>query len=236
MSGLVLVVDDVPANVKILASKLENEYYNVIAAYSGKEALQQLNDHHIDIVLLDIMMPEMDGYEVCTLIKSNNKFADIPIIMVTALDDVEDRVKGLSIGADEFLTKPVNDTALYIRVRSLLRLKKMIEGLKVHNKSMEILGILKQSDIFLDLSKFKILVIVSNDDSSIEDDIHEALDNKIPNTTYMKYAGSIESLSSVDMVIIEYRLANADSFDIFRRMSNSVDFKDTMFVLVVCML
>jgi two-component system, cell cycle response regulator len=127
MSARVLVVDDVDVNVRLLEAKLSSEYFTVITASNGAEALRAVRDEHPDIVLLDVMMPEMDGFEVCRRLKADARTADIPVIMVTALSEVSDRVHGLECGADDFLTKPVNDVALFARVRSLVRLKRITE-------------------------------------------------------------------------------------------------------------
>ncbi len=130
MTARVLVVDDVPPNVKLLEAKLNSEYFDVLTAYSGPEALDVISREHPDIVLLDVMMPGMDGFEVCRRIKSDGMTAHIPVIMVTALDQPSDRVAGLEAGADDFLTKPVQDLALFARVKSLVRLKVMLDELR----------------------------------------------------------------------------------------------------------
>src|SRR5438094_2242046 len=131
MTARVLVVDDVELNVKLLEAKLASEYFEVLSADNGPRALEIAEAELPDIILLDVMMPRMDGFEVCTRLKANSRTADIPVVMVTALSDVADRLRGLEAGADDFLTKPVNDIALFARVRSLVRLKRMMEELRV---------------------------------------------------------------------------------------------------------
>ena len=131
MSGRVLVVDDVEANVKLLEAKLSSEYFDVLSADNGFTALKIADAELPDVILLDVMMPRMDGFEVCRQLKANRRTADVPVVMVTALSDVANRLRGLEAGADDFLTKPVNDIALFARVRSLVRLKRMMEELRV---------------------------------------------------------------------------------------------------------
>src|ERR1700742_4352853 len=131
MSARVLVVDDVPANAKLLEARLSAEYFDVLTASNGAEALAICARADCDIILLDVMMPDMDGFEVCRRLKSNPSTHFIPVIMVTALDSPADRVRGLEAGADDFLTKPVSDIALIARVRSLTRLKMMTDELRM---------------------------------------------------------------------------------------------------------
>src|ERR687886_1132822 len=131
MTARVLVVDDVPANVRLLEARLSAEYFDVLTAASGTQALQICQRAQCDIVLLDVMMPDMDGFEVCRRLKANPKTHHIPVIMVTALDQPADRVRGLEAGADDFLTKPVSEIALLARVRSLVRLKMVTDELRM---------------------------------------------------------------------------------------------------------
>ena len=144
MSARVLVVDDIPVNVRLLEAKLSAEYFDVVTAASGAEALEAIARQAPDIVLLDVMMPEMDGFEVCRRIKADSAIAHIPVVMVTALSDSADRVRGLEAGADDFLTKPVNDLALFARVRSLVRLKTVMDEWRLREETcgkFDLLGV-----------------------------------------------------------------------------------------------
>jgi two-component system cell cycle response regulator len=141
MTARVLVVDDVPANVKLLEARLSAEYFDVATAMSGADALAICAKAECDIVLLDVMMPDMDGFEVCRRLKSNPATHHIPVVMVTALDHPSDRVRGLDAGADDFLTKPVSDVALIARVRSLARLKMMTDELRMRALTSKEIGI-----------------------------------------------------------------------------------------------
>lgn len=141
MTARVLVVDDVPANVRLLEARLSAEYFDVTTAYSGAEALAACERAECDIVLLDVMMPDMDGFEVCRRLKNNPATHHIPVVMVTALDQPSDRVAGLRAGADDFLTKPVSDIALIARVRSLTRLKMMTDELRMRAMTSREIGI-----------------------------------------------------------------------------------------------
>ncbi len=141
MTARVLVVDDIPVNVRLLEAKLSAEYFHVLTATRGDEALAKVRDELPDIVLLDVMMPGMDGFEVCRRMKQDPAFAHIPVVMVTALDQTTDRIAGLHAGADDFLTKPVDDVALLARIRSLLRMKSMYEELRMRQETWQHLGL-----------------------------------------------------------------------------------------------
>jgi class 3 adenylate cyclase/CheY-like chemotaxis protein len=123
----ILVVDDVALNVKLLADLLGAKGYRTCTAASGADALAALDREHPDLVLLDVMMPGMSGYEVCGAIRADPAHAMLPIVLVTALDPAKERAKGLDAGADDFLTKPVSQHELLARVRSLLRIKSLYD-------------------------------------------------------------------------------------------------------------
>src|SRR5438270_851723 len=141
MSARILVVDDVPANVKLLEARLSAEYFDVLTAVSGADALAICERAECDVVLLDVMMPDMDGFEVCRRLKGGISTHHIPVVMVTALDQPSDRVRGIEAGADDFLTKPVSDVALIARVRSLARLKLMTDELRMRAVTSRDIGL-----------------------------------------------------------------------------------------------
>jgi adenylate cyclase len=132
----ILVVDDTPRNVKLLADLLTVKGYSIVTAASGREALAAVEREPPDLVLLDVVMPEMSGYEVCRTIRSQPATAMLPVIMVTALDPGEERVKGIEAGADDFLSKPINQPELLARVKSLLRIKELYD--KVQAQAAEL--------------------------------------------------------------------------------------------------
>ncbi len=119
----VLIVDDNAANAELLEAYLKDTPWRTALAHSGKEALAAVDSDAPDIILLDIMMPDMTGYEVCRRLKSDDRTRDIPVIMVTALTQVEDVEKAVDAGTDDFVSKPVNRLELITRIRSLLRLR-----------------------------------------------------------------------------------------------------------------
>ncbi|KKG13644.1 response regulator receiver protein [Methanosarcina sp. 2.H.T.1A.6] len=134
----VLIVDDMKENIELMEAYLAVEPYEVISAYGGNEALQKVKDEKPDIVLLDVMMPEINGYEVCKILKENPETQFIPVLMLTALSELEDRIRGIEVGADDFLTKPINRLELKTRVKSLLRVKCLHDRLVADRDSLEI--------------------------------------------------------------------------------------------------
>ena len=164
-----LIVDDIPTNVRLLEARLTAEYFDVTTAPSGKRALEIVTEQEIDIVLLDVMMPEMDGFEVCERLKADARTAHIPVVMITALDQPSDRVKGLRAGADDFLTKPVDDVQLMARVKSLVRLKALTDELRARAQTGQEIAIedaVRAMDV-ADADAGRILLI-DNDQRSAE--------------------------------------------------------------------
>ena len=141
MSARILVVDDVDVNVRLLEAKLTIEYYDVLSCNDGATALAIAAEHQPDLILLDVMMPGMDGFETCRRLKAQAETRHIPVVLVTALDGRQDRIRGLEAGADDFLTKPIDDVILFARVKSLTRLKHVMDELREREESGRRLGV-----------------------------------------------------------------------------------------------
>ena len=163
MSARILVVDDIEANVRLLEAKLTNEYYEVLTACDGPTALAIAASEKPDIVLLDVMMPGMDGFQVCRRLKDDPETRHIPVVLVTALDGRGDRVTGLEAGADEFLTKPIDDVMLFARVRSLTRLKMVIDELREREASGRRVGVIAGASSRLGGTGGRILIVDDNE-------------------------------------------------------------------------
>ncbi len=213
MSARVLVVDDILPNVKLLEAKLSSEYYDVLTATSGEEALLKVEQDNPDLVLLDVMMPGMDGFEVCRRIKQNPAFAHIPVVMVTALTDTVDKVRGLESGADDFLSKPVNDTALMARVSSLVRLKMTVDEWRARENTASQLGVLDISKSVMDEPVDYARVLVVEDQNFESDKITETLhrdnDNVVPVDSGMK-AMEYASQHDFDLLIVSLNMKRED--------------------------
>nr|UXE44080.1 alkaline phosphatase synthesis transcriptional regulatory protein PhoP [uncultured bacterium] len=128
-AGRVLVVDDDKHAVEILYRLLEREGFEVLRAQSGKEALATVATADVDVILLDVMMPEMDGFQVCEALRAADRTRDIPVILLTAKDDMETRVLGMKLGVSEFLTKPINKRELFARIRAQLHQRGLEHGI-----------------------------------------------------------------------------------------------------------
>lgn len=232
MTANILVVDDLERNVKLLEAKLKSEYYNVFSAQSGPEALESLKNNKIDVVLLDVMMPGMDGFETCKNIKSNPETKYIPVLMVTALSDPDNRIKGLEAGADEFLTKPLNDSALFARVKSLTRMKSVIDELKLRNDTNKRLG---ESSVEFreDVSDSKIAII--NDDSGQAENIERILSKLTKDIKITPTFSELQNIKgySPDLIILSSHLEKEDPLRVSAVARSDENFKKSSLMLSI---
>lgn len=212
MTARVLVVDDISANVKLLEARLSAEYFEVLTAYSGKEALDVCARERVDVVLLDVMMPGMDGFEVCRRLKSSPNTHHVPVIMVTALDQPSDRVQGLENGADDFLTKPVDDIALVTRVKNLGRLKMLTDEMLMRASTGRQMGMADDASLEKALSgrSGRILVVDDHPRSAARllealSKTHDSFVERDPQAALIKLAEH-----NFDLLIVSLSLSNAD--------------------------
>lgn len=235
MTARVLVVDDVPPNVKLLEAKLTSEYFDVLKAYSGPEALEIIGREHPDIVLLDVMMPGMDGFEVCRRIKADPATSHIPVVMVTALDQPADRVAGLESGADDFLTKPVQDLALFARVRSLVRLKVMMDELRNREATGANMGWDSDEEPQIDIdigSESEILVV--DEQQRVMERIARALE-EVGTTSFMQGEDDVAEKArekSYDLIIVSLTMRNTDGLRVCSKLRS---FEETRHVPILVM-
>ena len=207
MTARVLVVDDILANVRLLEAKLAAEYFEVVTAMNGVDALEAVQRTRPDIVLLDVMMPGIDGIEVCKRIKANPLTQHIPVVMVTALDQPEDRVRGLEAGADDFLTKPVSDVSLFCRVKSLVRLKMLTDELRTRTGGAEAMRVINSSRPGIEAKPGQVLVVDNR--ATIAERIRAALSGRHDTTIVIEPMRAVE-ISNESTIPFELFIVNLD--------------------------
>jgi two-component system cell cycle response regulator len=235
MTARVLVVDDILANVRLLEAKLAAEYFEVVTAMNGADALESVQRTRPDIVLLDVMMPGIDGIEVCKRIKSNPHTQHIPVVMVTALDQPEDRVRGLEAGADDFLTKPVNDVSLFCRVKSLVRLKMLTDELRTRTGGAEAIG-LRTADLpAVQVTSARVMVVDNR--AIISDRIREALEGRHQVSVVADGAQAVEictqSIPPFELVIINLDMEGVDALRVCSQLKSLDATRQTPILLIV---
>lgn len=235
MTARILVVDDLPANVKLLEAKLTAEYFEVVTASGGEQALEVAAVSRPDIILLDVMMPGIDGFEVCRRLKADPLLAHVPVVMVTALSDVEDRVRGLEAGADDFLTKPVKDIALFARIRSLVRLKTAMDELRLRQDTGNMLGIGGQ-DAVEEVSVSGALVLQVDDHAGNVEKIRRAAvkgNYEVVAVTTADEAMLKMSRDEFDLVIINLNLKQEDGLRIASQIRSNESTRGLPIVTIV---
>ena len=212
MSARVLVVDDIEANRRVLQAKLEAKYFDVVLANDGFDALEKVSTENPEIILLDIMMPGMDGFEVCRRLKADPKVSHIPVVMVTALNDQEDRVRGLECGAEDFITKPVDDFALMSRIEALMRYNTVARELRDREASGRRMGALDENDQEAIQRPSRVLVLDSNERTASRH--AKVLQSVGHNAITLAQAGSLTNATSgVDIILLSMM---GQSFDPLR--------------------
>ena len=234
----ILIVDDVPGNVKLIAAMISSEGYEIYTAFRGEEAIEKVNTTPPDLILLDIMMPGMNGYEVTRILKENPNTKDIPIILVTSLDDPDEKAKGMSAGADEYLTKPVNRTELLTRIKSMVRLKQYQEQLTIRNVSeLPFSGKSKFEKLMEeDLGLKRVLLVDDNDKDILL--IEQFLKNEPYELSFVKTgeeAISIVLNQKIDLILLDLILPGIDGFKVFQRIKALEHTKDIQVVIITCM-
>jgi two-component system, cell cycle response regulator len=234
----ILVVDDDPLNVKLLASKLPEDQFETITAFSGQEALRKTLKDPPDLILLDIMMPEMNGYEVSQWLKNNPATQDIPIILVTALDGAEDKVKGFEAGADEFLNKPVNNIELLARINSLLRLKYYREQLLSRTLSEKGFSGGQAAPDPAEEARPPVKILLVEDDEKDarmiqEYFVGESYQIEIVNTGEM----ALDRIQNevFDLVLLDVLLPGVDGFEVCQRIKSLHQTQGLQVVLITCL-
>lgn len=212
MTARVLVVDDIPANIKLLEARLSAEYFDVLTATNAQQALDICDSDRVDIVLLDVMMPGLDGFEACRRLKSSPKTHHIPVVMVTALDQASDKVQGLESGADDFLTKPVDDIALITRVNNLARLKTLNDELIMRASTGRRLGMTDNVALNKALSGRSGRLLVVDDHPRSAARLSEALSKSHDTFVERDSNAALAKLSNhnFDLMIVSLSLATAD--------------------------
>ncbi len=209
MTARILVVDDVEANVRLLEAKLTLEYYDVLTCQDGASALRLAASEQPDIILLDVMMPGMDGFETCRRLKADPKTNHIPVVLVTALDGREDRIKGLEAGADDFVTKPLDDIVLFARVRSLTRLKLVMDELREREENGRRLGVTTDGAARLRGSGGRVLIVDDNARQA-ERIAAELIREHRPSVETDAATGLAASRDGIDLMIINVAAAGFD--------------------------
>jgi len=234
MTARVLVVDDIISNVKLLEAKLTAEYFEVVTAFNGEQALAKIATENPDIILLDVMMPGMDGFEVCGRIKSDLNTAHIPVVMVTALNQSSDRIAGLEAGADDFLTKPVDDLALFARVRSLVRLKMMNDELRMREQTGQSMGLMDAGKTLVDPDPSGRILVVEDRPESLAW-FREALEpkNQVVDASVFDEALVRARGGDFDLIIVSLGLKTFDGLRLCSHLRSLPEARNTPLLVLV---
>jgi two-component system cell cycle response regulator len=233
MTARILIVDDVPANTRLLEAKLTADYYQVSSARDGFETLTVARAWQPDLILLDVMMPGMDGYECCRLLKDDPATLHIPVVMVTALDEAGERLRGLEAGADDFLSKPVELDTLMARVRSLVRLKRLLDEWRARGETARALGLSADRIALPSVAGARALVVDDWDASAQH--IQDALSEEGVIPGYARNAQDAIAMSDsvpFDLILVNMALSNEDPLHLISVLRASDATHETPLLLV----
>jgi two-component system, cell cycle response regulator len=233
MTARILIVDDVPANTRLLEAKLSAEYYQVASARNGFDAITMAQDWQPDLILLDVMMPEMDGFECCQRLKHDQQTLHIPVVMVTALGEPSERLHGLEAGADDFLTKPVEYETLMTRVRNLVRLKRMLDEWRARGNTARTLGLSAEQFTIPSVAGARALVVDDWDlgAQGIQDALarEEIIPSRARNQTE---ALALSSAIAFDLIVLSLALAEEDPLKLASALRAADATRDVPMVLI----
>jgi two-component system, cell cycle response regulator len=234
----ILVVDDEPLNLKLIQATLSSEPYIVLSASNGTEALEKARSQAPDLVLLDIMMPGLNGYQVTEQMKSDPLMSDIPIILITALDSQENKILGIEVGADEFLNKPISAAELQARVRSLLRLRRYRQQLKIRVESQG--GVPEPESKENGRSELHGLpfVLLVEDDEKDARLIQRQLQGqpyKVQVARTGEEAVSVAQQEQVDIILLDLLLPGMDGFGVLRLLKEKEETRNIQVVALTCL-
>jgi two-component system, cell cycle response regulator len=233
MTARILIVDDVPANTRLLEAKLKAEYYQAASARDGFETLAIARSWQPDLILLDVMMPGMDGFECCRLLKDDPATLHIPVMMITALGEPRERVHALSVGADDFLTKPVEYDTLMARLRGLVRLKRMLDEWRARGETAQALGVGGERLLAPPVAGARVLLADDWDHSAkaIRDALHE--DGIVTaHATAAAQVMAMAAASSYDLIIVNLGLIQDDPLRLVSELRASDTAHETPLLLV----
>lgn len=232
MTARILVVDDVEPNVRLLEAKLTIEYYEVLTAMDGATALEIAAAERPDIILLDVMMPGMDGFETCRRLKADPVTRHIPVVLVTALDGREDKIKGLDVGADDFVTKPIDDVILFARVKSLVRLKAVMDELREREETGRRMGVDSDGAGRLRGSGGRVLIVDDSELQTAKMVEHLAREHR-PVAETDPAAALIAARGPVDLMIVNVSSAGFDGLRFVAQVRSSEASRRTPILAVV---
>ncbi|CAN7150634.1 PleD family two-component system response regulator [Brevundimonas sp. LjRoot202] len=232
MTARILVVDDVEPNVRLLEAKLTIEYYEVLTAMDGATALEIAAAERPDIILLDVMMPGMDGFETCRRLKADPVTRHIPVVLVTALDGREDKIKGLDVGADDFVTKPIDDVILFARVKSLVRLKAVMDELREREETGRRMGVDSDGAGRLRGSGGRVLIVDDSELQTTKMIEHLAREHR-PVAETDPAAALIAARGPVDLMIVNVSSAGFDGLRFVAQVRSSEASRRTPILAVV---